>query len=107
MPTLDDMTLDGPAVHEQIVQQLHRMDQNLQQMGLGPMSPDDLRLAYGKIKTGVAQVVKQRNQPPPSPTTTPPAPAPNLPLSTFAEGGLISDSSGQETARIRNQLGIR
>lgn len=62
MPTLDQMKLEGPEVHEKISQQLYRMDQNLQAMGLGPMSPEDLRSVYGKIKTGVVQVVSQHSQ---------------------------------------------
>lgn len=63
MPTLDQMKLEGPEVHEKISQQLFRMDKNLQAMGLGKMTPEDLRYAYGKIKTGVVQMVSQQGQP--------------------------------------------
>jgi len=46
-------------------------------------------------------------RPPLPPPTQAPAPAPNLPLSTFAEGGLINDQSGQATQQIRNRLGVQ
>lgn len=63
MPTLKEMQLDGPEVHEKIVAQVYRMDQNSQKMGLGPLSPEDMSLAYGNIKRGVAQMVGQPRQP--------------------------------------------
>ena len=78
MPTLDQMKLEGPEVHEKISQQLYRMDKNVQAMGLGPMSPEDLRYAYGRIKTGIVQLVSQQNQgarslaPPGAPQGLPP-----------------------------------
>ena|SRR3990167_7857619 len=118
MPTLDQMKLEGPEVHEKISKELYRMDQNVQAMGLGPMTPEDLRYAYGKIKSAVMQLVNQQGQksapaaPPAGRQTLPPpaqapAPAPNLPLSTFAEGGLVNDVTGQGTQDVRNRLGIR
>ena len=120
MPTLDEMKLEGPEVTEQIHKQLYRMDRNLQAMGLGAMTPEDLRGAFGKIKAAVVQVVQQKSavsqqaaptSPPAAPGMPPPtqpsAPAPQLPMSTFAEGGLVNDQTGQGTDAVRNRLGIR
>ena len=74
MPTLDQMKLEGPEVHEKISQQLYRMDKNMQAMGLGKMTPEDLRYAYGKIKTGIVQLVSQQGQPQGQPAQPPGAP---------------------------------
>ena len=114
MPTHNDRQREGPDVHEKILQQIHRMDQNLQAIGLGPMDPQQLRGAYEKIKSAVAQIVSQQGQgrpqvaaPRPLMQAVPPTPAPTLPLSTFAEGGFANDSSGQQTQQLRRRLGIR
>lgn len=116
MPTIDEMRLKGPEVHEKILQQLHRMDQNLQAMGLGPMLADQMRGAYEKIKAAVTQLVTQPPQAPqaspqsapqrPIPTQ-PYAPSPQVPMSQLAEGGFVNDSSGVRTEELRNRLGIR
>jgi cell wall hydrolase len=110
MPTLKEMTLEGPEVQEKIVKELHRMDRNIQAMGLGPMSPEELRHAHGKIKTAVAQVVMQPEpgaMPAAAPARPPMGAAPPMDMRQFAEGGLINDQSGQATQQIRNRLGIR
>ena len=78
MPTLDQMKLEGPEVHEKISQQLWRMDKNVQAMGFGPMTPEDLRYAYGKIKSAVVQMVSQQGQPPAG--AAPPGAPTGLPL---------------------------
>ena len=77
MPTLDQMKLEGPEVHEKISQQLYRMDKNVQAMGLGPMTPEDLRYAYGKIKSAVVQMVSQQGKP--LAGAAPPGAPPGLP----------------------------
>ena len=123
MATLDEMRLEGPEVHEQITKQLYRMDQNLKAMGLGSMTPEQLRRSYERIKQGVVAVVQSQQRPapggsgqtPPSPAASPqtpssppsPVPGTDLPLSTFAEGGFVNDASGQATGQVRNRLGIR
>lgn len=116
MPTLKEMQLEGPEVQEKILAQVYRLDQNVQAMGLGPLDPQQLRETFEKIKAGLVQFVSQQGQ---APSTTQPAasrpvapaqvpvPAPSLPLSTFAEGGLVNDASGQATQQVRNRLGIR
>src|SRR3990167_6401603 len=114
MPTLKDMQLEGPEVHDKILAQIYRLDDNSKKMGLGPLDPQQLRLAYDKIKATVAQMIRQPSpstpqrgpQAPPGfpPPTRAPAPAPNLPLSTFAEGGLVNDVTGQGTQDVRNRL---
>ena len=121
MPTLDEMTLEGPELEDKIVAQMYRIEQNLKAMGLGPMAPPELRYTHDRIKQGVVAAVQAQKQqkrqatgspagvarPPLPPPTQAPAPAPNLPLSTFAEGGLINDQSGQATQQIRNRLGVQ
>lgn len=125
MATLDEMRLEGPEVHEQITKQLYRMETNLKAMGLGAMTPEQLRRSYERIKQGIVAVVQSQKraalggsgQVPPSPAAPPPMPASSnppppvpgtdLPVSTFAEAGFINDASGQATEQGRNRLGIR
>src|SRR3990167_3916587 len=125
MATLDEMRLEGPEVHEQITKQLYRMETNLKAMGLGAMTPEQLRRSYERIKQGIVAVVQSQKraalggsgQVPPSPAAPPPMPASSnppppvpgtdLPLNTFAEAGFINDASGQATEQGRNRLGIR
>lgn len=59
MPTLQQMHLDGPELHEKITQQLYRIDKNMKAMGFGGMAPEELREAYVKVKTAVVQIMSQ------------------------------------------------
>lgn len=122
--------LDDPKVHEKIMEQVYRLDQNLKAMGLGTMDPQQLRGAYEKIKLAAAQVLSQKSQGPamgpsgtpnapgmigPAPSRNPaplyaglaPSPMPSVPMSQLVEGGDIADSSGFHTQRLRKRLGIR
>ena len=74
MPTLDEMKLEGPELHEKILRELYRVDKNMQAMG--PMTPQELRESYEKVKSGVVQVVSQMKSQRRSPGGTPPPGAP-------------------------------
>src|SRR3990167_1615873 len=76
MPTLDEMKLEGPELHEKITRELYRVDKNMQAMGLGPMPPQELRESYEKVKSGVVQVVSQMKSQRRSPGGPPPPGAP-------------------------------
>ena len=43
MPTLDEMKLEGPELHEKILRELYRVDKNMQDMGLWSMRPQEVR----------------------------------------------------------------
>ena len=76
MPTLDEMKLEGPELHEKITRELYRVDKTMQAMGMGPMTPQELRASYEKVKSGVVQVVSQMKSQRRSPGGTPPPGAP-------------------------------
>lgn len=48
-----------PEINARIIEQLQRMDQLTQQMGLGPMPPEELRRAHDRIYQGVSQAMQQ------------------------------------------------
>lgn len=49
-----------PELNRKIVDALRQLDQMTQAMGLGPMTPEELRHAHERIYTGVAGVLQAR-----------------------------------------------
>ncbi len=105
------------AIDETLQRALFRIDRFVQKMGYDPLSPDELRQMYGFAteQTRIALAKTTRRDPPavrPSPKPQMPLPSgttlpPGTTMADFAEGGLINDSSGEATRRIRRQFGIR
>ena len=66
-------------------EQLYRIDRIIRASGMAPLSPQELQQLYQQMQSqGVTN-----------------------PMAMFGEAGLINDSSGEGTQRVRNQLGIR
>ena len=117
MPTLDEMKLEGPELHEKISRELYRVDKNMQAMGMGPMTPQELRESYEKVKSGVVQVVSQmkaqrqppggvqplgapQGLPPPSQPLVPGVQGPPAPVNALGGQALPSQRTQPGTAAI-------
>lgn len=107
MPQLTSEQQD--ALQEAISKQLYRINNLVKGMFGQELSDEEIQRAHGRIMGGVQQGIRQLEQKktqPPIQTTQPFPPSPDLPISTFAEGGFVNDSSGVHTAELRRKLGI-
>lgn len=92
-------------LQEAIARQLYRVNNLVKGMFGAPLSPEELRSNFLKIKQSADQALTKRTPQPQ--TTQPPAARPPIPMRQVAEGGFINDASGQATARERQRLGIQ
>lgn len=104
----------GTPQHDQEIQEvidrnLFRISQMVKAMGFNDLTDEELvrmrTFATQQAQEAIARSRQQR-QPPQALLPSQIQPGDFLNPRRFVEGGLINDSSGQATARIRSQLGI-
>lgn len=99
------------ALSEAISRQLFRINRVVKELFGQELTDDEIKRAHGRISQGVSQALRQQGTPggaqPQLGYAPLPQPAPRINPADLAEGGLINDASGEDTAYERARLGIR